>query len=584
MSSGKLGELLVAQGIISQAQLKSALDHRAQKRGGRLSSSLVALSHVNEKVLATFLSKQYGIPAIALDEVQVSHELMKLVPISLCEKHGLVPLSLEGNRLTIAISDPTNVAAVDDVRFLCNRDVAVYIATESSIKGLLERTYNRVGGTIDNSYTNNLMASDSLDVEAVSGAPTIEIGKEADSVDVDTERSGEKPVIKLINKVLVEAIRRKASDIHIEPYEQMARVRFRIDGSLHEVMKLPANLKTPTPARIKVMAQMDISEKRLPQDGRIQVRTKDRKIDIRVSTLPTIYGEKVVMRLLDQGTSVPDLIGIGFEEDQLKLFAKAARQPYGMILVTGPTGSGKSTTLYAALSELNTSDVNISTVEDPVEYNIAGVNQIHVKESIGLTFATALRSLLRQDPDVVMVGEIRDQETAEIAVKAALTGHMVFSTLHTNDAPSTITRLLHMGIEPFLITAALTLVQAQRLVRVICTKCSKPDPKVTKDMLIEAEVPEAWLGSMKAMRGVGCDYCGGTGYKGRQGIFEVMYLTEKMRDLIVKGSNTDALRVRAIQEGMTTLRQSALLKLYRGETTLEEVLNNSRPDGDMIKS
>ncbi len=582
MSSGKLGELLLAQGIISQAQLKGALDHRASRRGGRLSSSLVTLGHVNEKVLATFLSKQYGIPAIALDEVQVSADLMKLVPISLCEKHGLVPLNLEGNRLTIAISDPTNVAAVDDVRFLCNRDVVVYIATESSIKGLLERTYNRAGGTIDNTYNQGMIANESLDVEQAAGA--IEFGKENDTVDVDREGVGEKPVIKLINKLLIEAIRRKASDIHIEPYEQMARVRLRIDGSLHEVMKLPPNLKVPTPARIKVMAQMDISEKRLPQDGRIQVRTKDRKIDIRVSTLPTIYGEKVVMRLLDQGEHVPNLVGIGFEEDQLKLFAKAARQPYGMILVTGPTGSGKSTTLYAALSELNQPDVNISTVEDPVEYNIAGVNQIHVKESIGLTFAAALRSLLRQDPDVVMVGEIRDQETAEIAIKAALTGHMVFSTLHTNDAPSTITRLLHMGIEPFLITAALTLVQAQRLVRTNCEKCAAADPKVTKEMLVEAEVPDSWMGSIKVKRGKGCDYCGGTGYKGRQGIFEVMYLTEKIRDLIVKGANTDALRLRAIQEGMTTLRQSALLKLYRGQTTLEEVLNNSRPDGDMIKT
>jgi len=583
MSPGKLGELLVAQGIISQSQLKTALEHRAQRRGGRLSSSLVALGHINEKVLATFLSKQYGIPAIALDEVMVAPELLKLVPITLCEKHGLVPLSMEGNRLTIAISDPTNVAAVDDVRFLCNRDVAVYIATESAIKALMERSYNKLGSTLDsNNFGQGMMGSETLDVE--NNSPQLEIGAANDTVDVDREGVGEKPVIKMINKVLVEAIRRKASDIHIEPYEQMARVRFRIDGVLHEVMKLPPNLKTPTPARIKVMAQMDISEKRLPQDGRIQVRTKDRKIDIRVSTMPTMYGEKVVMRLLDQGNSVPDMMSMGFEEDQLKLFAKAARQPYGMILVTGPTGSGKSTTLYAALSELNQSDVNISTVEDPVEYNIAGVNQLHVKESIGLTFASALRSMLRQDPDIVMVGEIRDQETAEIAVKAALTGHMVFSTLHTNDAPSTITRLLHMGIEPFLITAAVTLVQAQRLVRALCDKCAVPDPKVTKDMLIEAEVPDSWMSSIKPKRGKGCDYCGGTGYKGRKGIYEVMYLTEKMRDMIVKGNNTDQLRAQAVKEGMTTLRQSALLKLYRGETTLEEVLNNSRPDGDMAKS
>jgi type IV pilus assembly protein PilB len=329
------------------------------------------------------------------------------------------------------------------------------------------------------------------------------------------------------------------------------------------------------------MAQLDISEKRLPQDGRIQVKTNDRKIDIRVSILPVIFGEKVVMRILDQGSSTPDLFKIGFEEAQLELFKKAAQQPYGMILVTGPTGSGKSTTLYAALNELNTPDVNISTVEDPVEYNMGGVNQTQMKEGIGLNFAAALRSLLRQDPDIVMVGEIRDTETAEIAIKAALTGHMVFSTLHTNDAPSTVSRLIHMGIEPFLITAALTLVQAQRLVRISCEKCRKPDPKVTKEMLVEAEVPENWLETIQPMRGVGCDRCGGTGYKGRRGIFEVMYMTEGLRELIIKGANADQLRAAALADGMITLRQSALLKLYRGETTLEEVLNNSRPDGDI---
>jgi len=350
------------------------------------------------------------------------------------------------------------------------------------------------------------------------------------------------------------------------------------------VMRLPPQLKSPLPARVKVMAQLDISEKRLPQDGRIQVKTKDKRIDIRVSILPTMFGEKVVMRLLDQGNTTPDLRAVGFEEEQLKLFKKAASQPYGMILVTGPTGSGKSTTLYAALSELNGPDVNISTVEDPVEYNMAGINQVQMKESIGLNFAAALRSLLRQDPDILMIGEIRDHETAEIAVKSALTGHLVFSTLHTNDAPSTVTRLLHMGLEPFLITAALTLVQAQRLVRSVCQNCIEPDPRVTPEMLVEAEVPEHWLSSIKAMRGGGCDKCGQTGYKGRKGIFEVMYLTERLRDLIVKGANADQLKVQALEDGMLTLRQSGLLKLYRGETTLEEVLNNSRPDGDFLKS
>jgi type IV pilus assembly protein PilB len=575
MSAGKLGELLVSQGLITAQQLKEASEHKG-KGGSRLSTSLVQLGHINEKVLATFLSKQYGIPAISLEDVTIPPDLTRLIPWSLCEKHLLVPLSVEGNRITIAVADPTNVAAVDDVRFLCNMDVQVYLSTEGGIRTLIDRAYANRSGQIEMSdaYGGN---------DPDMGTGMIEVGKVEEAHQLDKDETGEKPIIKLLNKIFVEAIRRKCSDIHIEPYEQFSRVRFRIDGTLHEVMKLPPQLRTATPARIKVMAQMDISEKRLPQDGRIQVRTKERKVDIRVSTLPTIFGEKVVMRILDSGTTTPDLLAIGFEQAQYELFRKAAVQPYGMILVTGPTGSGKSTTLYAALQELNGPDVNISTVEDPVEYNMAGINQVQMKDGIGLNFAAALRSLLRQDPDVIMVGEIRDQETAEIAVKAALTGHMVFSTLHTNDAPSTITRLLHMGLEPFLITAALTLVQAQRLVRMNCDKCAIPDKKVTVEMLRAAEMPEHWLETVKPLRGKGCDHCGKTGFKGRKGIFEVMMMNEALRDVIVKGTNSDDLRKMAVETGMTTLRQAGLLKLYRGETTLEEVLNNSRPDGDLAK-
>ena len=576
MSAGKLGELLVSQGVITQDHLKGAIEHR-NKNKSRLSTALVALGHVNESVLATFLSKQYGIPAISLDDVQITPELVSLVPFSLCDKHALVPLSSEGNRLTIALADPTNVAAVDDVRFLCNRDVNVYIATESSIRALVDRAYNQATSALDSSVTEAIMEESDTDKTSQG----LEFGADKETHEVESDRGSEKPVIKLINKVLLEAIRRKSSDIHIEPFETFSRVRFRIDGTLHEVMRLPPAFKSPMPARIKVMAQLDISEKRLPQDGRIQVKTKARKIDIRVSTLPTMFGEKVVMRLLDQGTSTPDLVSIGFEEEQLRLFQKGAHQPYGMCLVTGPTGSGKSTTLYAALGELNAPDVNISTVEDPVEYNMGGVNQVQMKDGIGLNFAAALRSLLRQDPDIIMVGEIRDKETAEIAIKAALTGHMVFSTLHTNDAPSTITRLVHMGIEPFLITAALTVVQAQRLIRINCDRCAEVDPKVTKEQLAEAECPTHWLDSIQPMHGKGCDRCGGTGYKGRKGIFEVMYMTEKLRDMVIKGANADAFKKVAIADGMLTLRQCAMLKLYRGETTLEEVLNNSRGDGDL---
>ena len=578
MSAGKLGELLVSQGIINNDQLKAAVELRTKNKS-RLGTALIQLGHINEKVLATFLSKQYGITAISLDDVKVSPDLTKLIPRSLCDRHCLVPLTIEGNRLSIAVVDPTNVSAVDDVRFLCNMDVNVFIATESAIRGVIDRAYG------DNAQSDLEKITREGSDDGATNA--VEIGADggqnnASAQDIESGQSGEKPVIKLINKLFVEAIRRKVSDIHIEPFETFSRVRFRIDGTLHEVMRTPPQMKNALPARLKVMAQLDISEKRLPQDGRISVKTKTKKLDVRVSTLPTIFGEKVVMRLLAQGDTSPDLGKMGFEEEQIKAFRKAAVQPYGMVLVTGPTGSGKSTTLYAALSELNGADVNISTVEDPVEYNMAGINQVQMKDGIGLNFAAALRSLLRQDPDIIMVGEIRDGETAEIAIKAALTGHMVFSTLHTNDAPSTITRLLHMGVEPFLITAALTLVQAQRLIRVICPNCSKPDPKVTREELLAAEMPEHWLeNGYQAMRGVGCDECGATGYKGRRGIYEVMSMTEKMREMVVKGANADLLRKAAIEDGMITLRQSGLIKLYRGETTLEEVLNNSRPDGDM---
>jgi type IV pilus assembly protein PilB len=581
MSAGKLGDLLVAQGVVTQEQLRAAIEQK-NKSKGRLSSALVQLGHVNEKVLATFLSKQYGIPAIALDEVAVPKEVTTLIPYNLCEKHVMMPLSLENNRLSLVISDPTNVSAIDDVRFLSNLDVVVYLSTETAIRSLLERSYQGAAGASLRDAVKVDIGRQDIETDEKTGF--IEIGAEAETHEVENERVGDKPVIRLINKLLLEAVRRKVSDIHIEPFDNHSRVRFRVDGSLHEVMRLPPQLKSSTPARVKVMAQLDISEKRLPQDGRIQVRTQSRKIDIRVSILPTMFGEKVVMRLLDQGNTTPSLTALGFEEEQLKLFKKAAGQPYGMILVTGPTGSGKSTTLYGALSELNSPDVNISTVEDPVEYNMVGINQVQMKEGIGLNFAAALRSLLRQDPDIVMVGEVRDHETAEIAIKAALTGHMVFSTLHTNDAPSTITRLVHMGVEPFLITAALTLVQAQRLVRINCEHCIQVDTKVTPEMLTEAELPQHWMDSVKPMRGKGCDRCGTTGYKGRKGIFEVMYMTEKLREMVIKGVNADALKKAAIEDGMITLRQSGLLKLYRGETTLEEVLNNSRPDGDLFKS
>ncbi len=579
MATPKLAELLVSKGLVNETQLTSALEHQTKTKM-RLASSLVNLGHVNERVLASFLSQQYGIPAITLADVTVNDELKKILPQNVCEKHTIIPIALQGKKLSLAIIDPTNVSAIDDVRFLTNREVELFLAPESAVKKLIEKTFS--GSTIENLGKSVEMFK--VD-EKANPAQSLEVKSSiGESFTVENAKGNEdKPVIRLINTLFLEAMKRKASDIHIEPYDTHSRVRFRIDGSLHEIMRLPPQLKAATPSRIKVMAQLDISEKRKPQDGRIQVKTKDRQIDVRVSILPTLFGEKVVLRLLDQGTSAPSLLEMGFEEEQLKVFRQASSEPYGMVLVTGPTGSGKTTTLYGILTELNQTDSNISTVEDPVEYNMPGVNQVQVKEAIGMTFAMALRSLLRQDPDIIMLGEIRDQETAEIAVKAALTGHMVFSTVHTNDAPSTVTRLVHMGVEPFLITAALTLVQAQRLVRMICPNCAEPDKDISRETLLSLEMPEEWIETFKPVRGRGCDACGNTGFKGRKGIFEVMPMSEKIRNHVVKGATSDMIKRTAMEEGMYTLRQSALMKLYKGETTIEEVLNNSRPDGEILR-
>lgn len=571
MNGAKLGNLLVSKGLISQEQLKSAASH--QKEGNlRLGESLINLGHVNENVLASFYSTQFGLTAVSLKEEFVPPEILRMVPKALCQKYNLLPLGVEGTKLKVAFSDPTQVSAIDDVRFISNMEVVMVIAPESQIREAIERLYKSGVSVLGK-------AQDYKTENSENTSAGTEIRPQAEQIDQQSPDS--KPIIKLINNIFLEAVRRKVSDIHIEPFENICRVRYRIDGSLHEMMQLPANFRLPVPARIKVMANLDIAEKRLPQDGRIQLRTKEKMVDVRVSLVPTIHGEKVVMRLLDQGGAPPEMEQVGMEPEQIALFKKAAEQPYGMILVTGPTGSGKTTTLYAALSSLNTEDVNLSTAEDPVEYTLLGINQVHVKESIGMTFAGALRSFLRQDPDIIMVGEIRDQETAEIAVKAALTGHLVFSTLHTNDAASTISRLRHMGLESFLITAAVTLVQAQRLVRILCPHCKEPDNSIPQETLLESEMPEELIGTATIMKAKGCDKCGGTGYKGRKGIFEVLFLDEQLRNLIVNGANADELKKVAMSKGMRTLRQSALMKLARGETTLTEVLNNSRPDGDL---
>lgn len=572
MNAAKLGNLLIQKGIISQDQLTLAASHQ-KEHNARLGEALIKLGHVNENVLASFYSTQFGLTAVSLQGINVTPEVIRMVPKALCQRYTVLPLAIEGTKLKVAFSDPTQVNALDDIRFISNMEVLMVIAPESQIRSAIERLYEGSANALGNVQ----------DYEQEDGEEKTNVGVVATSQaeEIDQSTVDSKPVIKLVNNIFLEAIRKKVSDIHIEPFESICRVRFRIDGSLHEIMKLPANFRLPVPARIKVMANLDIAEKRLPQDGRIQLRTKHKTVDVRVSLVPTIHGEKVVMRLLDQGGAPPEMAQVGMEEEQLLIFKKAAEQPYGMILVTGPTGSGKSTTLYAALSSLNSVDVNVSTAEDPVEYTLLGINQVHVKESIGMTFAGALRSFLRQDPDIIMVGEIRDQDTAEIAVKAALTGHLVFSTLHTNDAPSTISRLRHMGLEPFLITAAVTLVQAQRLVRLLCPQCKVPDDQVSRQALLDAEMPEEMLDSCTVMKAKGCDHCGGTGYKGRKGIFEVMFLTETLRNLIINNANSDEIKRVAISQGMRTLRQSGLLKVARGETTLTEVLNNSRPDGDL---
>jgi type IV pilus assembly protein PilB len=563
---GRLGDLLVAAGYISQEQLDQALESQ-RGTNEKIGAVLTGLGLLTEEQLTEFLSKQYGIPSITLSQLDIDGDVVNLVPAQLARKYEVLPIKCEGSSLTLAMSDPTNVFALDDVGFMTGLTVVPVVASQSAIRQAIDRLYESQASGLAKIISE--MASEALgDVEVVEGEE--EQWAKADIFELK-ESADEAPVVRLVNMILVDAIRRGASDIHLEPYEKVFRVRFRVDGVLHEIMTPPKRLEAALTSRVKIMSNLDIAERRLPQDGRIKLRYSQREIDFRVSTLPTIFGEKTVMRILDKEALQLDLALLGFDAWSLEQFNQAIHQPYGMILITGPTGSGKTTTLYSAIHTINSPDVNIMTAEDPVEYNLKGVNQVQVNEGIGRTFAAALRSFLRQDPDVILVGETRDLETAQIGIRAALTGHLVLTTLHTNDCPSTVARLLDMGIPPFLVSSALTLILAQRLGRKICKDCKQPYDADEDSLVPYGHVPQG-LGRVQFYKGKGCHVCSFTGMKGRVAIYEVMPITEELREMMLRNAPTAEIREMALAQGMKTLRQNALQKVLDGVTTVEEVL------------
>ena len=591
----RIGELLLKEKRITPEQLQEALSYQRQN-GGKLGANLVKLGFVKDEEITSLLSKQYGVPSISLNQFEIDPAVIKLVPAETAHKYQIIPLSRVGATLTIAMTDPTNVFALDDLKFMTGYNVEPVVAWETAVLDAIQKYYGAPGqGPAKVSAS---AAAKAAIVEQAPGESALEIASramsempmlDADEVEVLEEfeeisaelltRQGEEaPVIKLVNVILMSAISKGASDIHIEPYEKEYRVRYRIDGLLYNVMAPPLKMKDAITSRVKIMAKLDIAEKRLPQDGRIKIRFTDagqqRDIDFRVSCLPTLFGEKIVLRLLDRTKLMLDMTKLGFEPESLAKLETQIAKPWGMVLVTGPTGSGKTNTLYSSISRINTMDTNIMTAEDPVEFNLVGVNQVQVRESIGLNFAAALRSFLRQDPNIILVGEIRDFETAEIAVKAALTGHLVLSTLHTNDAPSTINRLMNMGIEPFLVASSLNLVCAQRLVRRICTGCKIDDPLPPAALVNVGFTPEL-AETVVPKKGKGCEKCNQTGYKGRVGLYEVMEINEELRELILVGASALELRRKAIEEGMITLRGSGLRKIADGVTTIEEVVRET---------
>jgi type IV pilus assembly protein PilB len=564
--SRRLGDLLVREGLIDNEQLARALQEQ-KGSNDKLGSILVKLSFVTEENLIAFLSRQYGIQSITLSQLDIDPDILKLVPEQIARKYEVLPVKLQGNTLTLAMGDPTNVFALDDVGFMTNLQVIPAVASQAAIRQAIDRAYDSKGGGIAEIVSE--MEGAAADVELVEG------DEEAAASKVDVfelkESADEAPVVRLINMILVDAIRRGASDIHLEPYEKVFRVRFRVDGVLHEIMTPPKRLEAALTSRVKIMASLDIAERRLPQDGRIKLRFNQREIDFRVSTLPTIFGEKTVMRILDKDSLQLDLTMLGFDSWSLEQFTKAIHNPYGMILITGPTGSGKTTTLYSAIHTINSPDINIMTAEDPVEYNLRGVNQVQINEEIGRTFAGALRAFLRQDPDVILVGETRDLETAQIGIRAALTGHLVLTTLHTNDCPSTVARLLDMGIPPFLVSSSLTLILAQRLGRKVCKDCKQPYDADEETLVPYGHVPQG-LGKISFYKGKGCATCNFTGMKGRVAIYEVMPVNQDIRDLIIRNAPAVEIGEAAQRQGMKTLRQNALQKVIEGGMTIEEVL------------
>jgi len=562
--SRRLGDLLVAEGLIDREQLQRAL--LAQKgTTEKLGSLLVRLNLVNEDQLVGFLARQYGIPSVTLSQLDIDPDVLKLVPAQMARKYEIVPVERKANVLTLAMADPTNVFALDDVAFMTNFQILPVVAAQGAIRKAIERNYD-VQTTAIGEVIQELEGAVG-DVELLDED---EVGAKVDIFELK-ESADEAPIVKLVNMVLVDAIRRGASDIHLEPYEKVFRIRFRVDGVLHEIMTPPKRLEPALISRVKIMANLDIAERRLPQDGRIKLRYNTHEIDFRVSTLPTIYGEKTVMRLLDKDSLQLDLAKLGFDPDALEHFQKAIRSPYGMVLITGPTGSGKTTTLYSAVHTVNSPDINIMTAEDPVEYNLKGVNQVQINDEIGRTFAAALRSFLRQDPDVILVGETRDLETAQIGIRAALTGHLVLTTLHTNDCPSTIARLLDMGIPSFLVSSSLLLIVAQRLARRVCKDCREPYEADEDSLVPYGHLPQG-LGSCTFYRGKGCATCNFTGMRSRVAIYEVMPVSPEIRDLILRNAPSSEIREVAESQGMKTLRQAGLLKVIDGTTTVEEVL------------